>query len=292
MVVGGTFDNLHAGHRRLLGEAFHHSRRVGIGLLVDSLVRQSPGKGEGVAPFETRKEHLENWLNKWFPAQRWYTAPLEDRLGTTLDPATPAIAVSEETFPAAVKANAWRMSHGRGPLTVVVVGRLYGEDLLPVASRRIRRGEIDAEGNRLMSLKVEVTSKVPFSTKEAILDGFREIIPGFAIGKWRSGPADYQVKWESSGGSATLTITDSSGDIMSASVAPGSDSPVVAGPDRYGVADAMVAQLIWEAFMPRWLSRKGLLPASAVVHNPPAEWPRAETWTRKVYSPSGTFPFQ
>jgi pantetheine-phosphate adenylyltransferase len=292
LVVGGTFDNLHAGHRRLLGEAFRHSRRVGIGLLVDSLVRKSPGKGQGVAPYEVRKTHLEAWLKKWFPAMRWYTAPLEDRLGTTLDPQTPAIAVSEETFPAAVKANAWRVSHGRSPLTVVLVGRLYGEDLLPVASRRIRRGEIDSEGNRLISLKVEVERNIPFGTREAILDGFRELIPGFAVGGGRSGPPDYHVKWVSSERFAGITITDSFGGTLEAGVTPQDASEVVGSPDRCGVVDTMASQLIWEAFTPRWLSRKGILPPSLVVYNPPALWPRAETWTRKVYSPSGTFPFQ
>lgn len=291
-VVGGTFDNLHAGHRRLLGEAFHHADRVDIGLLVDRLVRKSPGKGEGVAPFDKRKGHLESWLDKWFPDRRWSITPLEDRVGATLDPETPGIAVSEETFPVAVKLNALRVRLGRKPLTVVVVGRLYGEDLLPVASRRIRRGEIDAEGNRLISLKVEVEPKIPSSTKEAILDGFREIIPGFAVGKVRSGPADYRVKWIPGTRTTSMTVTDSSGDRLEATFTSRESSPVVGGLHKYGVVDPVAAYLVWGAFTPRWLSKKGFLPPSVVVNNPPSRWPRAERWTRKVYSPSGTFPFQ
>jgi pantetheine-phosphate adenylyltransferase len=292
LVVGGTFDKLHAGHMRLLGQAFRHSRRVGIGLAVDRLVHASPGKGKGVSPFMERKENLERWLEEWFPSQRWIIVPLKDREGTTLDPATPALAVSEETLPAALKANQWRIARGYPPLTVVVVGRYYGEDMLPVASRRIRRGEIDTDGNRMVPLTVEIESRTPKRASEAILGGFSELMPGLAMdGAARRSP-DYRVRWIATGKVLGIDITDSAGDRLQASLTLKASTPVGSTPETYGVAGPIASHLLWSAFMPRWLSRAGFLPPSIVVSDPSVRWPQAGRWTRKVYSASGAFPYQ
>ena len=74
--------------------------------------------------------------------------PLEDPYGTTIyDGDFEAIVVSEETEPTAVEINDIRISKGMRPLDIVVVSFVLAYDGTPISSTRIRRGEINQNGN-------------------------------------------------------------------------------------------------------------------------------------------------
>ena len=74
--------------------------------------------------------------------------PLNDPYGTTIyDDDFEAIVVSEETEPTAVEINKIRVSKGMEPLDIVIVSFVLAYDGIPISSTRIRRGEINQEGN-------------------------------------------------------------------------------------------------------------------------------------------------
>ena len=73
--------------------------------------------------------------------------PLNDVFGTTIyDGDFDAIVVSEETEPTAVEINEIRTSKGMRPLDIVVVSFVLAYDGTPISSTRIRRGEINQNG--------------------------------------------------------------------------------------------------------------------------------------------------
>lgn len=296
VVLGGTFDHLHAGHKRLLEEALLHAPKVGLGLTSDRLAGASKAKGEGIASFEDRKRDLEIVLRRSYPATRWYVKELDDPNGVILEPETPGLAVSEETLPVALKANSWRRDHGLKPLTLVVVGRLYAQDLLPIASRRIRRGDIDREGRRLTPIRVRVEGSPGPEVSALLLSAFKRLLPGFSVKlleESKSGETtpDYSVEWKFAQGTPSLGITDLLGGKLESRVSIG---PARAHPalDGAGVLPAVASQLVAGAFTSRMLSRNDFLPRSIVIEGKTERWPATAEWTRKVYSSSGVFPFQ
>lgn len=301
IVLGGTFDRLHAGHKRLLTESFARAQKVGIGLAVDALVAKSPSKGLGVTPFEEREALLKTWLRRSYPGSRWYVLALDHPEGKIHEPEIPALAVSEETFPAAVQANKWRAAHHMDPLTLVVVGRVYGEDLLPIASRRIRAGDIDGEGRRFRPVVLGFAPTMDPGVRAALVEAWKRLMPGPQI-RMLDAPAtppaaegtapDYRVELERGKSRWTITVTDRDGAVLEASVAgegPGATLPTLTSPISLR---AVAAGLLADAFAPRLLARSGALPPSVVIEGDAARWPGGGRWTRKVYSPSGVFPYQ
>ena len=74
--------------------------------------------------------------------------PLDDPYGTTIyDSDFDAIVVSEETEPTAVEINEIRISKGMNPIDIVVVSFVLAYDGTPISSTRIRRGEINKNGD-------------------------------------------------------------------------------------------------------------------------------------------------
>ena len=73
---------------------------------------------------------------------------MEDPYGTTIyDSDFDAIVVSEETEPTAVEINKIRVSKDMNPLDIVVVSFVLAYDGTPISSTRIRRGEINKNGD-------------------------------------------------------------------------------------------------------------------------------------------------
>ncbi len=140
VVVGGTFDLLHKGHKELLMRASTIGE-VKIGLTSDEMAEEM--KGEGVQDYIKREADLLNFL----PMAK--VEKIEDPFAFSLEEDFDCIVVSKETRSRAEEINRKRKERGRKEIIIEEVNMVFAEDGNPISSNRIRRGEIDKEGNLL-----------------------------------------------------------------------------------------------------------------------------------------------
>ncbi|MDO5823740.1 phosphopantetheine adenylyltransferase [Methanobrevibacter sp.] len=141
VAVGGTFDKFHDGHKKLLSTAFELGNTVEIGVTSDAF-------GGLKGDIDSCKERMSNLRAFFSDKSDFVVIPLNDPYGTTIcDENFDAIVVSEETEPTAVEINEIRISKGMKPLDIVVVSFVLAYDGNPISSTRIRRGEINQNGN-------------------------------------------------------------------------------------------------------------------------------------------------
>ena len=147
VLVGGTFDELHKGHRKLIMTAFEAGERVMIGLSSDDLARELR-KNHEIATYEQRLKELRSLLRKQGMLDRAKIVPLDTPYGITLSTTiADALVVSKETERVGNDINKKRKASGLKPLTLVVIDMVPAEDCVPISSTRIRHGEIDREGH-------------------------------------------------------------------------------------------------------------------------------------------------
>ena len=148
VATGGTFDGLHAGHRRLLEKSFELGAEVVIGLTSDEFAKKQ-GKTPD-RPYKEREAELEAFIRKRFPGGRYTIAKLDDFFGPGIASRdVKALVASPETAGRVGLANALRAERGFLPLELVVIDWVMGQDGKPISSTRIKRGEIDDEGRLL-----------------------------------------------------------------------------------------------------------------------------------------------
>jgi pantetheine-phosphate adenylyltransferase len=146
VATGGTFDGLHAGHKRLLEESFEAGDHVVIGLTSDEFARRE-GKDPQLG-YARRKKELTAFLKERFPGRRYTIAKLDDYFGPGIASAdVDALVASPETGKRVGLANKLRAERGFAPLDLVVVGWVLAKDGKPISSTRIREREIDEQGN-------------------------------------------------------------------------------------------------------------------------------------------------
>src|SRR5690348_13270568 len=114
VVLGGTFDILHAGHEALLRAAFEsRPDLVLIGLTTDRFAKATRTK---VNPYAVRERNLRRFL----AARKWRRAriePIDDPFGPADDlPDLDALVVSAERQSVAAALNEARVSKGLRPL--------------------------------------------------------------------------------------------------------------------------------------------------------------------------------
>jgi len=147
LVVGGTFDRLHAGHRQLLLHAFKLGRQVTIGITADDFPTAKIANGQ-TSILSERKKTLKRFLEKNHLLKRTKLLVIKDIFGTTkTDKTINAILVTRETIRNALKINRWRADHGLYRLTVELMPLIKSADHKIVRSSRIRLGQIDRSGN-------------------------------------------------------------------------------------------------------------------------------------------------
>lgn len=149
VAVGGTFDELHRGHKTLLSKAFEIGEKVVIGLSSDEFVSKM-GKPHITACYAERFRELKVFLEQNGLAGRAEIVPLSDSYGLTISgEGLDALIVSKETEQMAGKINEMREKAGKPKLKIVAVPMVAAENCSPISTTRIRKGEIDRNGRML-----------------------------------------------------------------------------------------------------------------------------------------------
>ncbi len=147
VIVGGSWDHFHAGHRYLLMAAFEHGRQVDIGVTTDRMLadleKDTAGRLEDI---ETRKQHVELFLDTFGLLERAEVLEIDDFRGNAVDADRGVLLCTEETLENAKNVNAERLERQKTPLNIAVLDRITGEDGSDISSSRIRAGDIDKDG--------------------------------------------------------------------------------------------------------------------------------------------------
>ncbi|GAB3693244.1 phosphopantetheine adenylyltransferase [Halorubrum pallidum] len=147
VALGGTFDPVHDGHRKLFERAFELGD-VTVGLTSDELAPKTRHVERYVRPYDRRKRDLEAELapraEKY--GREYAIRELTEPTGIAVEPEFDALIVSPETRDGGKRINEIRAERGHDPLDVVIVDHVEADDGERISSTRIVAGEIDEHG--------------------------------------------------------------------------------------------------------------------------------------------------
>ena len=116
--VGGTFDDLHLGHKLLLTCAALLSRKLVVGV-TDEVMLVNKACGDLVKPLAARVAVVEQFVRAIAPSVQLQVLPISDAVGPAVLPEVDALVVSDETFAGVAAVNTARAAAGAPPLAGV-----------------------------------------------------------------------------------------------------------------------------------------------------------------------------
>jgi pantetheine-phosphate adenylyltransferase len=151
-VLGGTFDRFHIGHQKLIITAFKYSAKVTIGLANEQLT-QDKYFFHAIEDYKTRENYLLAFLRANNLLERAEIIKINDIYGgADLNPIYDCIFATEETLTNVKKINQKRIKNNLPDLFIELIPYVKSSDNEPVTSSRIRKGEIDRDGNAYFDL--------------------------------------------------------------------------------------------------------------------------------------------
>ena len=176
IVVGGTFDTLHAGHAAFLRYAFSLAGKVYVTITSDTYTHIHKPY---VASFREREKHVKEFLEQENVLSRATLVPINNVYGITSEHALSleAILVTDDTLQGAGIVNEKRKGIGLPPLAIVVMPRIFSEVGLPLSSTYIRQGIVDSGGNLQLSKQVvKSVSYMPDILRKQLQQPFGELV--------------------------------------------------------------------------------------------------------------------
>ncbi|MEM1557495.1 MAG: pantetheine-phosphate adenylyltransferase [Thermoproteota archaeon] len=141
IILGGTFDLFHRGHRLFLSFATSLGKKVIIGVTSDDF---ATGKHHNVESFELRLSKVLSFLQG--KNVEFEVFKLDDFTGPSLSLEKGTLLTTSDTLNNSILINRMRKEEGKCPFEILLVPLLEAEDSKPISSSRIRMGEVDEEG--------------------------------------------------------------------------------------------------------------------------------------------------
>ena len=160
IVLGGTFESLHAGHSALIREAFRLLQDAGDGIVHIGLAsdEMASAKNHAVLDYASREAELKKFISKLLAEfslsdECYFISELKDPFGSAVTENYDCIVVSPETVAGAEKINELRRAAQLTELKICLVDFVLAEDQIPISTTRIHKGEIDRHGRLQKSNK-------------------------------------------------------------------------------------------------------------------------------------------
>jgi len=153
VALGGTFDRLHNGHKKLLTLAAGSTTDALVVGITGDVMLAKKKNAAAIFPFAERAAGVKRFLDCVKPALKFEPVELVDPFGPTIsDKNIEAIVVSSETLPGAVKINELRADKGMKPLSVLVSRRGESATLSSTFIRQKNGGKRAVFGSFLRNL--------------------------------------------------------------------------------------------------------------------------------------------
>jgi pantetheine-phosphate adenylyltransferase len=160
IILGGTFDHFHIGHKSLIKQAFLLGEKVTIGITQEDFIKNKI-LAQIIEPFHVRKQSVIDFLTETHVFSRSAILPINNIYGSTLkDKTIDAILVSKQTYKNALLINKKRKSLGFLEMKIITAPDVLADNNILITSERIRRGEINRKGYSYFSL---------FQTKKTLI---------------------------------------------------------------------------------------------------------------------------
>jgi len=145
VAVGGTFDGLHFGHRKLLTLALSSVQpmtgRLLVGITVDEMLRQKK-HAQDISPFEQRSETIRHFIHRLAPGMlnRIKLVPITDKFGPPGQPDLffDALVLSHEVLDTGYELNQHRASLGLDPLYLLCTRRTEAQVMSSTTMRKAK----------------------------------------------------------------------------------------------------------------------------------------------------------